>query len=85
MEVGQGPNVGCSAKGGKETSQTNSSSGHTAVLLELRDSSQFPFPYSLISSRNGPHTENTAPLLLHGSDHIENKSRDGYISSPLAR
>jgi hypothetical protein len=26
--------------------------------------SQFPFPYSPISSRHGPRTENTAPLLL---------------------
>jgi hypothetical protein len=34
--------------------------------------SEFPFPYSLISSRHGPSTVNTAPLLLRGADHIEN-------------
>jgi hypothetical protein len=34
--------------------------------------SQFPFPYSLISSRHGPRRQNTAPLLLHGAYHPEN-------------
>jgi hypothetical protein len=32
-----------------------------------------PFTYSLISSRHGPRTENTASLLLHGADNAENK------------
>jgi hypothetical protein len=35
-------------------------------------SSQFPFPYSLTSSRHGPRTENIAPLLLHSADHTKN-------------
>jgi hypothetical protein len=34
--------------------------------------SEVPFPYSLTSSRHGPRTENTAPLLLRGADHTEN-------------
>jgi hypothetical protein len=34
--------------------------------------SQFLFPYSLISSRDGPRTENTASLLLRDTGHIEN-------------
>jgi hypothetical protein len=32
------------------------------------DSSEVPFSYSLISSRHGPRTGNTAALLLHGAD-----------------
>jgi hypothetical protein len=40
---------------------------------------------SLISSRHGPRTENTAPLLLRGADYTENKSRDNYLASPLDR
>jgi hypothetical protein len=43
--------------------KSSNSSGHTAVPFELRNSSQFPFPYSLISSRHGPRTENTVLLL----------------------
>jgi hypothetical protein len=35
-------------------------------------------------SRHGPRTENTV-LLLRSADHIENKSHDSYIASPLAR
>jgi hypothetical protein len=34
---------------------------------------QFQYPYSLISSRRGPRTENTVPLLLRLVDHIENR------------
>jgi hypothetical protein len=36
------------------------SSGHTAVPLELRNSRQFPFKCSPMSSRHGPRTVNTA-------------------------
>jgi hypothetical protein len=66
------------------TSHTKSSSGHTAVPLELKELkwSQFAFPYSLISSRHGPRTENTIPLL-RSADHTENKLRDNYLASPL--
>jgi hypothetical protein len=32
----------------------------------------FLFPYSVISYRHGPRTENTATLLLRGADYIEN-------------
>jgi hypothetical protein len=66
------------------TKSTNASSGHAAVPLELRNSSEVPFPYSLISSRHGPRTENTV-LLLRSADDTENKSRDNYLASPLAR
>jgi hypothetical protein len=34
--------------------------------------SQGKLPYSLMSPRHGPRTENTAPLLLRGADHTEN-------------
>jgi hypothetical protein len=66
------------------TKSSNSSSGHTAVPLELRNSSPFPFPYSLISSRHGPRTKNTV-LLLRSADHTENNSHDNYLASQLAR
>jgi hypothetical protein len=46
--------------------------------------SLFPFPYFLISSRHGPRTENIG-LLFRSADHTENKSRDNYLASSLAR
>jgi hypothetical protein len=35
-------------------------------------SSQFLFPYSLISFRHGSRTENTTPLFVPGAEHTEN-------------
>jgi hypothetical protein len=63
------------------------SHGHGACIPSRLHTgrSQFPSPYSLIPSRHGPRTENTAPLLLHGADHIENKSRDNCLASSLVR
>jgi hypothetical protein len=56
--------------------------------LELRNLSEVNshFPYSLISSRHGPRTENTAPLLLHGADHVQNTCQmsDCEFIGPLA-
>jgi hypothetical protein len=49
---------------------SNSSSGHTAVPLELQNPSHFPFPYSFISFWHRPRTENTV-LLLRSADHTE--------------
>jgi hypothetical protein len=48
--------------------------------------SQFPFPYSLVSSRHGPRRENAVPLLLHGTDHIGNTCHvsDCELIGPLA-
>jgi hypothetical protein len=39
-----------------------------------------------MSSRHGPRTENTAPLLLHGADHRENTCHvsDCAFIGPLA-
>jgi hypothetical protein len=65
---------------------SNSSSGHTALPLEPRNSSEVN-PHSRILSYplGTDHAQkNTAPLVLHGSDHIENKSRASYLVSPLA-
>jgi hypothetical protein len=43
---------------------------------------EFPFPYSSISSRHGPRTENTAHLLLHAC--LFAFPRDSYLVHPLA-
>jgi hypothetical protein len=68
------------------TKSSNSSSGHTAVPLELRNSSEVNSHSRILSyPRHGPRTENTGPLLLRSADHTENKSRDNYLASPLAR
>jgi hypothetical protein len=43
---------------------------------------ELPFPYSPISSRHGPRTENTAPLLLR--EYLLGFPCDRYPASPLA-
>jgi hypothetical protein len=55
----------------------NSSSGHPALPLELRNSSEVNSDIHILS-------ENTI-LLLRRADHTENKSRDNYFANPLAR
>jgi hypothetical protein len=58
------------------------SSGHTLLLLELRNSSEVNS--HSVYSRQKPRTENTV-LLLHSANHTENKSRDSHLASSLAR
>jgi hypothetical protein len=67
------------------TKSSNSSSGHTAAPLELRNSSEVNSHYHIVSYPLGTdNTENTV-LLLRSADHTENKSRDNYLASALAR
>jgi hypothetical protein len=55
-------------------SKSSSSSGHISCSVGTSELkwSEFPFPYSLISSRHGPLTENSAHLLLRGPVHTQN-------------
>jgi hypothetical protein len=63
------------------TKSSNSSSGHTAVPLDLQNSIPIPVFSHIISAWTT--TQKTAPLLLHGTGHIENKSCDSYLASPF--
>jgi hypothetical protein len=61
------------------TSHTKSSSGHIAVPLELRNSSEVNSHSRILlhplDTDHAPKTQ-PPPLLLHGADHTENKSCD---------
>jgi hypothetical protein len=69
------------------TLSSNSSSGHIAASLELRNSRPGNANLRILSYpfRHGPLTGETASLLLRKVDHTENKLRDNYLASSLAR
>jgi hypothetical protein len=65
---------------------SNSSSGHIAVPLELWNSSEVNSQSRILSYPLGTdHTQKTQLYLLHSAYHTENKLRDNYLASPLAR
>jgi hypothetical protein len=53
---------------------SNFSPSHIAVPLELRKSSEVPFPHSLISSRHGPCTENSPSIVAWHRPHSKHIS-----------
>jgi hypothetical protein len=67
------------------TKSSTSSRGYYAVPLELRDSSEVNSHSRILSyPLHGRRTKIRVPLL-RSADHTENKSRDNYLASPLAR
>jgi hypothetical protein len=67
------------------TKPYNSFSGHTAVPLELQNSSEVNSHSCILSYHLGTNYAQKTVLLLRSADHTENKSRDNYLASPLAR
>jgi hypothetical protein len=66
------------------TKSSNSSSGHTAVPLELRNSSEVNSHSRILSYPLGTDHHRKHILLLRSADHIGNKSPDNCLASPLA-